>query len=235
MRIVDPANLRIESPFETILTATMPSYVVSAFSNALTDVNQYDTPGPAKIAVVETDAGPTVAIVYHEDRELLEILAPLDDRVLSGVTEVVTVLRIPPTAIEWVHPSLSADALLAGQLAPPRNIVVVEDNPIAQSLLAEVLESSGYAVRLADSWSALLDTLNSWRPEVVLVDLAVPGVEAQDVRQIVDEQLHGVQLVFVGGGEVSIDRALRDESQVVVPLTKNDLLRALSGVTRGAA
>jgi hypothetical protein len=107
MRIADPAELTAEASLESVLTAVMPRYVVEGMSNAMRDVDQFNAPGPAKMAVLQLDAGPMVAIVHHEAHDLIEILAPVDPTVEMALAEVVTVLRIPRTAIEWVREGVS--------------------------------------------------------------------------------------------------------------------------------
>jgi len=103
MRIADPVELNREQALESVLTAVMPRFVVESLANALRDVDQYETPGPAKMAVMRLNMGALVAVVYHETKNLLEILAPPDGLVEEALAEVVAVLRIPRTSIEWVR------------------------------------------------------------------------------------------------------------------------------------
>lgn len=103
MRIADPAELNPDAALESVMTATMPPHVVSSLSNAMQDVDAFNAPGPAKMAVLQLNAGPMVALVYHELNELLEVLAPVDLLTETALAEVVNVLRIPRENIEWVR------------------------------------------------------------------------------------------------------------------------------------
>ena len=107
MRIADPAELNPEMALESVLTAAMPPDVVTRLSNAMRDVDAFDAPGPAKIAALALDAGPMVALVYHELKELLEVLAPVDATTEAAIAEIVNVLRIPRESVEWVHDGIA--------------------------------------------------------------------------------------------------------------------------------
>jgi CheY-like chemotaxis protein len=58
----------------------------------------------------------------------------------------------------------------------PVNVLVVDDNPDAAESLALVLGQAGHAVRVAGDGLAALDAARETRPEVVLLDLGMPGM-----------------------------------------------------------
>ena len=107
MRIADPVELDREHSLESVMTAVMPKHAFDSLSSSMREVDQFETPGPAKMAVLKLDAGPTVVVVCHELKDLIEVLAPIDRRVDQALAEVVTVLRIPRTSIEWVRDGVS--------------------------------------------------------------------------------------------------------------------------------
>ena len=55
-------------------------------------------------------------------------------------------------------------------------VVVVEDNPVDTRLLCAVMESAGHNVITCDCAVAALQEILITRPDVVLVDLNLPGV-----------------------------------------------------------
>jgi len=107
MRIVDPVQLDRERSLESVMTANMPRHVLASLAETMRDVDQYETPGPAKMAVLELDAGSTVVVVYHETKDLIEILAPLDHTLEDALAEIINVLRIPRTSIEWLREGIA--------------------------------------------------------------------------------------------------------------------------------
>lgn len=221
MRIVDPARFEPRDDVESILTAMMPSYVVTALQPAMKDVDPFNSPGPAKIAALQTEIGSTMFIVYHEEKKLLEILGTIDAHVIDNLSEVLTVLRIPPTAIEWLHPRLPQADLLARELLPLRKILVIEDNPVAQSLLLELLESNGYAVSIVSSLEAVGHVLITSAPDVILLDPAV--IDPASLSRSMKERAKDIPIVVIGD----------IESHAELPLTKAGLLDALAETYAG--
>ena len=59
----------------------------------------------------------------------------------------------------------------------PATVLVVEDNESLREPLVELLTDEGYAVRAAEHGQAALDILQSWRPDLILLDLAMPVMD----------------------------------------------------------
>lgn len=73
-------------------------------------------------------------------------------------------------------------AQMTGRSDPgARSAVVVDDDPSIRSLLSELLRDEGYVVRTADDGAAALAALREEAPDVVLLDLAMPGLDGYDV------------------------------------------------------
>lgn len=56
-----------------------------------------------------------------------------------------------------------------------KNILVVDDDPTIGDLIQEVLEQAGYGVQRAYSGTEALLVLEHRRPDLVLLDLMLPG------------------------------------------------------------
>jgi CheY-like chemotaxis protein len=66
-----------------------------------------------------------------------------------------------------------------------RRILVVDDYPIVAESLKRVLALAGHNVRTAHDGSAALEVLTSFRPEVIVLDIGLPGMSGYDLaRQI---------------------------------------------------
>ncbi len=57
------------------------------------------------------------------------------------------------------------------------NILVVEDDPTSMKLVHLILEADGHAVKSVDAPDKALASIAEEKPAVVLVDLALPGMD----------------------------------------------------------
>ncbi|HZQ91322.1 MAG TPA: response regulator [Terriglobales bacterium] len=66
---------------------------------------------------------------------------------------------------------------------PAQRVLVVDDNPADLQLVGEALTSAGYAVSSAHDGAAALAMLEKSRPDFVLLDLIMPGMDGFQVLQ----------------------------------------------------
>jgi two-component system KDP operon response regulator KdpE len=64
---------------------------------------------------------------------------------------------------------------------PPASILMVDDDPNVLRSLRAALESHGYRVRSAPNGALALEACAAERPDVVLLDLALPGMDGIEV------------------------------------------------------
>jgi signal transduction histidine kinase len=88
--------------------------------------------------------------------------------------------------------------------SPPasrRRVLVVEDNLDGAETLKEVLELLGHEVAVVNDGLSVLDRARAFKPEIVLCDIGLPGMDGYDVaRQLRREpQLRDVRLVALTG------------------------------------
>jgi len=62
-----------------------------------------------------------------------------------------------------------------------RRILVVDDDPDALDLAVAMLEESGYEIETATSGSEALDSIASRRPDAIILDLMLPGMDGFEV------------------------------------------------------
>jgi two-component system OmpR family response regulator len=58
-----------------------------------------------------------------------------------------------------------------------KTVLVVEDEPFMRELEAELLEEAGYDVELAEEGLAAIETLSRRRPDLVILDIVMPGID----------------------------------------------------------
>ncbi|MGH7271612.1 MAG: ATP-binding response regulator, partial [Polyangiaceae bacterium] len=68
---------------------------------------------------------------------------------------------------------------------PGVRVLVVDDEPDARHLMEEILTSAGASVRAEDSATSALDSLDAFRPDVLVSDIGMPGRDGYSLmRQI---------------------------------------------------
>ena len=61
------------------------------------------------------------------------------------------------------------------------SILVVDDDPSVRALLRDLLESEGHEVRTVHDGYAALRALSSARPDCVVLDVMMPGMDGHEV------------------------------------------------------
>ena len=79
--------------------------------------------------------------------------------------------------------ALPAEASRRIQPLPSKRILIVDDSRDGGESLAMLLRVLGADVALAHSGRAALDCINSFRPDVVLLDIGMPGMDGYEVAR----------------------------------------------------
>ena len=89
----------------------------------------------------------------------------------------------------------------------PRSVLVVDDDPVVRALLRDALELEGYEVRAAEDGAAGLERIAERRPDCVVLDLMMPGIDGLEVlrriRATDEEMLPVVMLTAAAGDDVT--------------------------------
>ena len=87
-------------------------------------------------------------------------------------------------------------------------VLVADDNVDAAQSLATLLEMSGHEVRLAYDGLSALEAAIAYQPEVVLLDIGLPGLDGYEVAQRIRQQaaLKSIMLVALTGYGQESDR-----------------------------
>lgn len=68
-----------------------------------------------------------------------------------------------------------------------KNILVVEDEEIVRSNIAELLEAEGYTVQTANNGAEALQKLNSYIPDLIISDIMMPIVDGYELLKRIQE------------------------------------------------
>jgi len=65
-----------------------------------------------------------------------------------------------------------------------KTVLAVDDEPVLRVLVREILQEEGYAVIDAADGRGMLEVLEGVHPDLVLMDVMMPGVDGREAYQI---------------------------------------------------
>ncbi len=91
-----------------------------------------------------------------------------------------------------------------------KSILVVDDDSIILQLIKDILEPEGYTVTLAADGVAGMDLLRETKPDMVLLDIMMPGPDGYQVLESI-RQYSNVPVIMITGkrDEDSLEQAMR--------------------------
>ncbi len=134
-------------------------------------------------------------------------------------------VRLPIGEAQALTPAV-APLLSPGALT----VLVVEDQPDVRRLMVQMLEGEGHAVRIAASGDEGLARAAEGGVDLVMTDLAMPGLSGLDLARQIRKRYSGLPVVLVTGYADLIDESARRSVDAVLrkPFTPNQLLQAIN-------
>ena len=153
---------------------------------------------------------------------------------VRSVTELAGVASATPSA------SLGPSAPLAPPVPPAGSgcrVLLVDDNVDAAQTLGVLLEMSGHAVQLACDGLSAIEAAIQYRPEVMLLDIGLPGLDGYQVTQRIRQQaeLDGVVLIALTGYGRDTDRERSKQAGFDHHLVKPASIEQIEEILRGVA
>ena len=83
-------------------------------------------------------------------------------------------------------------------------VLIIDDEPSIRSILSTLLRKNSYEVQVADSGESGLETYARFRPDVILLDLKMPGIDGMEVMETLDRRLNAdcKIIIMTAHGEV---------------------------------
>ena len=112
----------------------------------------------------------------------------------------------------------------------PKEILIVDDEPSIVVPIQFLMEQQGYNVIVAENGHDALDLIYKYNPDLVLLDIMLPGIDGYEVCEIVrlNPKLRGVKVIFLTakGREVEIAKglALGADAYITKPFSNAELV-----------
>jgi signal transduction histidine kinase/FixJ family two-component response regulator len=150
-----------------------------------------------------------------------------------------SVFRVRLLLSEVTYPSAlpKSNANVRGYNGRRRTVVVADDDRTHCAIVAEVLGPLGFGVIVVDSGRACLDAAREHKPDLILLDVSMPGMSGWDVATELRERVSpSTRIVMLSGNAFEID-AHRDavkyyDAVHIKPFYIGSLLQTIADLLR---
>jgi DNA-binding response OmpR family regulator len=125
-----------------------------------------------------------------------------------------------------------------GSVHHPRgSVLVVDDEPTIAEVVARYLDRAGYEARIAGDGPQALELAGAQRPDLVVLDLMLPGMDGLEVMRRLRDSAHDrvAVILLTAKGEESdrvIGLRLGADDYVVKPFSPAELVARVDAVLR---
>lgn len=148
------------------------------------------------------DAGPKALAALRAARHILPPVL-----FISGRTDLTARLKAVraggiayfPKPVEIGALVDTLDGLVAAPEGEPGRILIVDDSASLVTLYTHVLRQTGMTVQAVTDPMTILDVLNDFSPELILMDMYMPGCTGEELARVIRQQeaYVGVPIVFL--------------------------------------
>ncbi len=116
-----------------------------------------------------------------------------------------------------------------------RKLLVADDSLTIQKVIQLALSNEGYEIQVLSDGNDGVEKISTFRPEIVLVDVSLPGKSAFELKEQVNslEDLKNVKFVLMSSAFISVDEAkvkeLKFDARLTKPFDPAHLREALEG------
>jgi signal transduction histidine kinase len=79
------------------------------------------------------------------------------------------------------------------------NLMIVDDDPDVREMMVGFLSDLGYRITQASDGPTALDILKNFRPELLILDFAMPGINGAEIAAAAREANRSLKILFVSG------------------------------------
>lgn len=123
----------------------------------------------------------------------------------------------------------------------PPKILIVEDEPNIVVPLQFLMEKNGYQVMVATSGEDALESIPKFKPDLILLDIMLPGIDGYEVCQLIHENPEWLKtkIIFLTALGRDIDVAkgmtLSADAYITKPFSISDVVEKVKGLLKGVA
>lgn len=176
--------------------------------------------------------------VYHQIKNKLKLdVEDLGSHEVKNIPDPIRVYQvvIKPESLEQPTPAAGEKGKEGGKTLEAVRVLVVDDDPDVREILHDYLSEHGYEVFQADSGEAMREFVADCVPDVVLLDVGLPGEDGLSLARYLRERFN-IGIVMVSGAGDTMDRIVGLEvgadDYIAKPFNPRELWARLKSVLR---
>lgn len=123
-------------------------------------------------------------------------------------------------------------------MTAPSRVLVIEDNPALAEGIAYNLKHEGYEPRIAEDGRVGLNTVREWNPDLVILDLMLPGIDGYQVLESMRREGNRAPVLILTARAEEADKVrgfrLDADQYVTKPFGVLELLERVGSLLRRA-
>lgn len=112
----------------------------------------------------------------------------------------------------------------------PKTVLIVDDEPNIVVPIEFLMEQNGYSVLVAGSGEEALEIIAKYNPDLVLLDIMLPGIDGYEVCEIIrlDPKWQKIKIIFLTARGRDVDVAkgmvLGADAYIIKPFSNIDII-----------
>ena len=122
----------------------------------------------------------------------------------------------------------------------PKEILIVEDEPGVAVAIQFLMEQQGHNVLIAERGEDALDLVYKYKPDLVLLDIMLPGISGWEVCEIIrlNPDYRNVKIVFLTARNTEVEiakgLALGADAYITKPFSNDRLIAKVNKLLENA-
>lgn len=112
----------------------------------------------------------------------------------------------------------------------PKSVLIVDDEPNIVVPLEFLMEQNGYSTLVASSGEAALEVISKHTPDLVLLDIMLPGIDGYEVCEIIrlNPEWRSIKIIFLTARGRDVDVAkgmvLGADAYIIKPFSNLEII-----------